>query len=723
MVSPGRNIERKAGTSMRLHLFSYLRSSRAYRAVAVAAFLSGAACALTATPAGAQPAPTTITTALSDGTNVGPNLTDPPGTSVTDTASFAGGTGSGAMGSVTYSVYSDSACTVPVGSPDTEGISTPGVLPPSAAVVINTPGTYYVVASYSGDGSNNAPSQTACGSETETILASGSTTTTTTRPKPAKVQQGSSVTDHVVVKGSASGPAPTGTVTFTLCGPLGKAAPPTPCRGSTDESSGPVPLTPTGSNTSAAFSPPFTPTSPGWWCFDNSYSGDTNYYSSSDNSTHECVFVIGLQGATDYAGVALITQSGPARSNVIPDTSTTYSAATTFTVPSVSCGEATSGMIDGTGVFSAISNWVSAGGVVVQCSGGVVTYASEAIINNVPTMLSLTPAPGDTVSTDVEVTSTGGTGGSTSVTVDDPTQSFSNTTTASGGMVGTYMSVGIDALRDNSGNAYPPPSFGGLNFSNSSIDGLSLAASGAQPVSRVSSSGQLEIYTGPIDSSGDGFGQLSEPAGTFTPAISATPASSSVPEDSTNSATATVTGNGTSGAPTGNVSFTECGPFPTPTACSASADPLGSTVGVSAGTGDSSTATSAPLTPDAPGYWCIQSTYTGDSNYAIGSDKTTDGCFKVTAVPLSITTSSLPDATVGVPYSATLQATGGTPPFKWKVVTGSLPAGLTLSNSGAISGTPSSIATTSTFKVKVKDSSATVEKAKKTFTITVNSST
>jgi hypothetical protein len=289
-------------------------------------------------------------------------------------------------------------------------------------------------------------------------------------------------------------------------------------------------------------------------------------------------------------------------------------------------------------------------------------------------------------------------------------------------MVGTYMSVGIDALRDyTTGDAYPPPSFGGLNFSNSSIDGMSLAASGATPISRVSSSGQLEIYTGPIDASGNGFGQLSEPAGTSAPGISAHPASSTVPEDSTNTVTATVNGNATSGAPTGNVSFTECGPLPSPKACSASADPLGSTVEVSAGTGDGSTATSAPLTPDAPGYWCIQSTYTGDSNYAVGSDTSTDGCFKVTSVPLSITTTSLPDATIGVPYSTTLQAIGGIPPYKWKVVTGTLPAGLTLSkSSGTISGTPSSTATTSTFQVKVKDSSATAEKAKKTFTITVS---
>ena len=617
------------------------------RALAVAALLSGVVCALSATPAAAQPAPTTITTALSDGTNVGPNLTDPPGTSVSDTAAFADGTGASAMGSVTYSVYSDSACLNQVGSTDTEHIATAGVLPPSAPVVLSTPGTYYVVASYGGDG-NNAASQTACGSESLTILASGSTTTTATSPNPYKFQQGQSTTDTAVVT-ATSGPAPTGTVTFTLCGPLVNAVAPVPCTAPTNESSGPIALTPIASNQSGAISPPFTPTSPGWWCFETSYSGDGNYYSSSDNSSRECVFSHRLKGSVDYAGVALVTSGSAARAKVGSNHTTTYSAATTFTVPNVSCGEATSGMYDGTGVFSSVSNWVSAGGVVVQCSGGVLTYSAQVIINNVPTFLSLTPAVGDTVSTDVEVMSTGGTGGSTAVTVDDATQNYSKTTTASGGMVGTYMSVGIDALRDNSGNAYPPPTFGGINFSNSTIDGESLAASGAKSISRVSSTGQLEIYTGPIDASGNGFGQMSEPAGTFTPGISVAPANTSLPEDSANTVTATLTGNSVSGPPTGDVSFRECGPLPSPAACSASADPLGSTVEVSAGSGDTSTATSASLTPDAPGYWCIQSTYTGDSNYAVASDTTTDGCFDATAVPLQITTTSLPDATVGAP--------------------------------------------------------------------------
>src|SRR5205823_7815501 len=61
---------------------------------------------------------------------------------------------------------------------------------------------------------------------------------------------------------------------------------------------------------------------------------------------------------------------------------------------------------------------------------------------------------------------------------------------------------------------------------------------------------------------------------------------------------------------------------------------------------------------------------------------------------------------VGTAYSQTLAATGGTPPYAWSVISGSLPAGLTLNaTSGAISGTPTT-AGTSNFTVQVIDSSS-----------------
>ncbi len=57
--------------------------------------------------------------------------------------------------------------------------------------------------------------------------------------------------------------------------------------------------------------------------------------------------------------------------------------------------------------------------------------------------------------------------------------------------------------------------------------------------------------------------------------------------------------------------------------------------------------------------------------------------------PLTITTTSpLPSGTQSVFYSQTLEATGGTSPYTWSVISGSLPPGLTLSSGGVLSGTP-----------------------------------
>jgi subtilisin family serine protease len=72
--------------------------------------------------------------------------------------------------------------------------------------------------------------------------------------------------------------------------------------------------------------------------------------------------------------------------------------------------------------------------------------------------------------------------------------------------------------------------------------------------------------------------------------------------------------------------------------------------------------------------------------------------------PPAITTTSLPNGTVDVAYSQTLQATGGTPPYTWSLATGVLPGGLTLNSStGAIDGTPTSPGTFS-FTARVTDS-------------------
>ncbi|NUQ35542.1 MAG: VCBS repeat-containing protein [Planctomycetaceae bacterium] len=70
--------------------------------------------------------------------------------------------------------------------------------------------------------------------------------------------------------------------------------------------------------------------------------------------------------------------------------------------------------------------------------------------------------------------------------------------------------------------------------------------------------------------------------------------------------------------------------------------------------------------------------------------------------PLKITTTSLPDGARGEPYVTFVNASGGTSPYVFTILSGSLHTGLSLSAGGAISGTPQSEGTRS-FTVQVKD--------------------
>jgi hypothetical protein len=86
-------------------------------------------------------------------------------------------------------------------------------------------------------------------------------------------------------------------------------------------------------------------------------------------------------------------------------------------------------------------------------------------------------------------------------------------------------------------------------------------------------------------------------------------------------------------------------------------------------------------------------------------------------VPLSIGTGSLSNGTVGVTYSQTLSVTGGSSPYTWSAVSGTLPAGLSLSSSGVISGTPTAAGGPTSVTFRVADSTSAV--ATKPLSITV----
>ncbi len=84
-----------------------------------------------------------------------------------------------------------------------------------------------------------------------------------------------------------------------------------------------------------------------------------------------------------------------------------------------------------------------------------------------------------------------------------------------------------------------------------------------------------------------------------------------------------------------------------------------------------------------------------------------------------MTTKSLPTGEVDVAYAATLSASGGTPPYQWSIKSGALSAGLSLSASGSISGTPTTTSSASvTFEVK--DSSSPVLMQSATLPLKVN---
>ncbi len=97
----------------------------------------------------------------------------------------------------------------------------------------------------------------------------------------------------------------------------------------------------------------------------------------------------------------------------------------------------------------------------------------------------------------------------------------------------------------------------------------------------------------------------------------------------------------------------------------------------------------------------------------------------VSAPTITIAPLSLPAAQVNLPYSQTLSASGGTAPYSFAVTSGALPAGLTLSSAGVLSGTPTASGTF-TFTVTATDSSTGTGapfSAVDSYTLTVNAST
>ncbi len=85
---------------------------------------------------------------------------------------------------------------------------------------------------------------------------------------------------------------------------------------------------------------------------------------------------------------------------------------------------------------------------------------------------------------------------------------------------------------------------------------------------------------------------------------------------------------------------------------------------------------------------------------------------------ITVNPATLPNGTVGVAYSQTVSATGGTGSYTFSVSAGSLPAGLSLNAAtGAITGTPTTAAT-SNFTITATDGSGAT--GSRAYSVTMN---
>lgn len=85
--------------------------------------------------------------------------------------------------------------------------------------------------------------------------------------------------------------------------------------------------------------------------------------------------------------------------------------------------------------------------------------------------------------------------------------------------------------------------------------------------------------------------------------------------------------------------------------------------------------------------------------------------FAVDEAPLEIVSATLQDAAVGEYHTETLAVTGGSAPYLWSVVAGTLPPGLAMGSDGALAGTPSAAGRFNFTALAADDSGSTAQRS------------
>ena len=228
-----------------------------------------------------------------------------------DTATLSGFVGGGSGGTVTYTAYSDSACSANAQAAGTKSVSGSGGVPNSDLLTFNSVGTFYWQAVYSGD-SNNSGAISVCTNEPMTVVAKAAPTITTiANPATGVTGTAHPFGDTATLAGAA---APTGLVTFTLYSN-------TACTAAVPGISGAGAITTSAGVSTASFSTSWTPTTPGVYYWIALYPGDNNNggYTTSCQAANESVTVANAvaptlraisQTAGPDGGGAIVTLTG-----------------------------------------------------------------------------------------------------------------------------------------------------------------------------------------------------------------------------------------------------------------------------------------------------------------------------------------------------------------------------------------------------------------------------
>jgi uncharacterized repeat protein (TIGR01451 family) len=233
-------------------------------------------------PAGASTgtAASTVTTAVYDAGTAGAwSGTEMTGASAFDTATVAGTTSAVPTGSVTYELFHGASCAGPAVSAQSVSLDSSGTVPASSPTAALASGPYSYLATYSGDDAY-APATAGCESftvwptydSTDVVIHDASTQ----KPWTNLEGPGASAYEQASIN-TIPGFTPTGTVTYTLMS-LPNA---NVCEGPVIS----IETVTLGSNGSVPASSVTAPLQPGLYEYQTSYSGDSNFRSSS---TNEC---------------------------------------------------------------------------------------------------------------------------------------------------------------------------------------------------------------------------------------------------------------------------------------------------------------------------------------------------------------------------------------------------------------------------------------------------